>query len=114
MQKCDIDWPICSHEPAVKYHYPSENETGYGDYSLTGIRNVEEERHRHHCEPKKGGKGGLVSDAVIPFRGDDDRIVPSVRLSAIRKSANGGIPKRALSVAKAAERKTNGAIILKI
>ena len=40
--------------------------------------------------------------------------VPSVRLSAIRKSANGGIPKRALRVAKAAERKTNGAMILKI
>jgi len=41
-------------------------------------------------------------------------VVPSVRLSAIRNSAKGGIPKRALSVAKAAARKTNGAIILKI
>jgi len=41
-------------------------------------------------------------------------VAPSVRLSAIRKSANGGIPKRALSVANAAERKTKGAMILKI
>jgi hypothetical protein len=39
---------------------------------------------------------------------------PSVRLSAIRNNANGGIPKRALSVAKAAERNTKGATILKI
>jgi hypothetical protein len=41
-------------------------------------------------------------------------VVPSVRLSAIKNNANGGIPKRALRVAKAAERKTNGATILKI
>jgi hypothetical protein len=41
-------------------------------------------------------------------------IAPSVRLSAIKKSANGGIPKRAFSVATAAERKTKGATILKI
>lgn len=41
-------------------------------------------------------------------------VAPSVRLSAIRNSANGGIPKRALSVAKAADRKTKGATILKI
>ena len=41
-------------------------------------------------------------------------VAPSVRQSAIRNNANGGIPKRALSVAKAAERKTKGATILKI
>ena len=41
-------------------------------------------------------------------------VAPSVRLSAIKNNANGGIPKRALSVAKAAERKTKGAMILKI
>jgi hypothetical protein len=41
-------------------------------------------------------------------------IAPSVRLRAIRKSANGGIPKRALSVATAADKKTKGAMILKI
>jgi hypothetical protein len=41
-------------------------------------------------------------------------VAPSVRLSAIRNNANGGIPKRALSVAKAAERKTKGATIFKI
>ena len=41
-------------------------------------------------------------------------VAPSVRLSAIRNNANGGIPKRALSVAKAAERKTKGAMTLKI
>ena len=39
---------------------------------------------------------------------------PSVRQRATRKSAKGGIPKRAFSVAKAAERNTKGAIILKI
>jgi len=38
---------------------------------------------------------------------------PSVRLSAIRKSAKGGIPKRAFRVAKAAERKTKGEKTLK-
>ena len=38
---------------------------------------------------------------------------PSVRPSATRKSANGGIPKRAFRVAKAAERKTKGERILK-
>jgi len=39
---------------------------------------------------------------------------PSVRQRATRKSAKGGIPKRAFSVAKAAERNTKGAMILKI
>lgn len=48
------------------------------------------------------------------YNGKQVVTVPSVRLSAIRKSANGGIPKRALRVAKAAERKTKGAMILKI
>ena len=38
---------------------------------------------------------------------------PSVRLSATRKSAKGGIPKRPFRVAKAAERKTKGDKILK-
>ena len=48
------------------------------------------------------------------FRCKQQVAAPSVRLSAIRNNANGGIPKRALSVAKAAERKTKGATILKI
>jgi hypothetical protein len=39
---------------------------------------------------------------------------PSVRQRATRKSAKGGIPKRAFSVANAAERNTKGAMILKI
>ena len=38
---------------------------------------------------------------------------PSVRLSATRKSAKGGIPKRAFKVAKVAERNTKGDKILK-
>lgn len=78
-------------------------------WTLTSIRNVEEECHRHHCEspPKKGESSGLlVANKQV--------VAPSVRLSAIRNNANGGIPKRALSVAKAAERNTKGATILKI
>jgi len=39
---------------------------------------------------------------------------PSVRQRATRNSAKGGIPKRAFSVAKVAERNTKGATILKI
>jgi hypothetical protein len=61
---------------------------------------------------KKGGIG--VGETSCLLVGNKQIIAPSVRLSAIRNNANGGIPKRALSVAKAAERKTNGATILKI
>jgi hypothetical protein len=84
----------------------------YWKYSLTSIRNVEEECHCHHCEPKKKKMGvGETSGLLVANK---QVVAPSVRLSAIRNNANGGIPKRALSVAKAAERKTKGATILKI
>src|ERR1700679_3259613 len=83
----------------------------YWNHSLTGIRNVEEECHRHHYEPKKRMGDGETFGLLVA---DKQVVAPSVRLSAIRNSANGGIPKRALSVAKAAERKTKGATILKI
>ena len=79
MQKCEIDWPICSHEPAwsgvSKYHHHlSERENGVWNYGpLTSIRNVEEERHRHHCEPKK--KGGGESWLVTRSRENDDRTI---------------------------------------
>ena len=48
MQKCDIDWPICSHEPA---RGASEHAAKHGASHisfLTCICDVEEERHRHH------------------------------------------------------------------
>jgi hypothetical protein len=83
----------------------------YWNYSLTGIRNVEEECHRHHCEPKKRMGVGETSGLLVANK---QVVAPSVRLRAIKNKANGGIPKRALSVAKAAERKTKGATILKI
>lgn len=62
MQKCDIDWPICSHEPAVAGGAAGPEgkniiiiRIGAGTaFSLTGIGHVEEERHRHHCEPNEG------------------------------------------------------------
>ena len=80
--------------------------------SFTSIRNIEEECHRHHYEPKikRMGVGEMSSTLVV----NKKVVAPSVRLSAIKNNANGGIPKRALSVAKAAERKTKGAMILKI
>jgi hypothetical protein len=54
---------------------------------------------------------GQISGLLVANK---QAVAPSVRLSAIRNNANGGIPKRALSVAKAAERKTKGETILKI
>jgi hypothetical protein len=66
MQKCEIDWPICSHEPAgggsgddvISQHTLARffslqgrgvEKTGQWGFSfLTCIRDVEEERHRHH------------------------------------------------------------------
>jgi hypothetical protein len=108
MQKCDIDWPICSHEPTWREGGDRiSSSIGEGTaFGLTSIRNVEEECHRHHFQ-----KGGRVRVRVVIRL---QVVAPSVRLSAIRKSANGGIPKRALSVANAADRKTKGAMILKI
>lgn len=65
MQKCDIDWPICSHEP-VRARRGDNSRVDHVSLStarkvflielcaLTGICDVEEERHRHYCEQKRG------------------------------------------------------------
>ena len=51
MQKCDIDWPICSHEPVRRVGCESVSTRLMSELcmlSLTGICDVEEERHRHY------------------------------------------------------------------
>jgi hypothetical protein len=85
-------------------------ETNFGRravFVLTCVCDVEKERHRHYYMRKDQHVASAIED------GGNECGAPSVRLSATKKSAKGGIPKRAFRVAKAAERKTKGDRILK-
>ena len=51
MQKCDIDWPICNHEPMrIKKKSRERIWTKSARFSnfLTCVGDVEKERHSHH------------------------------------------------------------------
>ena len=69
----------------------------------TAIGDIEEERHRHAYQ--------IAADETCP--NEKGQRVPSVKVSATKNSAKGGMPTRALTVANATESSTYGARILK-